>query len=58
LRSVAWGSGLGMRLDFDFFILRLDAALRIYDPSESLNQRWISSGNPKGAVHLGIGYPF
>lgn len=58
LTSVAWGAGLGMRLDFDFFIFRLDGALRVYDPSESLEDRWISSGNPKGALHLGIGYPF
>ena len=58
LNSVAWGAGLGMRLDFDFFIFRLDAALRIHDPSESANQRWINKGRPDGAVHLGIGYPF
>ena len=31
--SVALGSGLGIRVDFDFFLLRIDGALRVHDPS-------------------------
>lgn len=58
LKSLAWGAGLGMRLDLDFFVFRVDAALRIHDPSKPQSQRWISEGKPNGAVHLGIGYPF
>lgn len=58
LRSMAWGAGLGLRFDFEFFVLRLDGALRVYDPSQGANQRWIGQASPSGMVHLGIGHPF
>ena len=58
LRSLAWGAGLGLRFDFEFFLLRLDGALRLYDPAQGEGQRWIGQGSPRGMVHLGIGYPF
>lgn len=58
LRSLAWGAGVGARLDFEFFIFRVDAALRLYDPVEMEGSRWVSEGPSKGALHLGIGYPF
>jgi len=57
-QSIAWGAGLGMRLDFDFFVFRLDGALRIHDPSGPEGQRWLAINRLNGAVHLGIGYPF
>ena len=56
--SIAWGGGLGVRLDFEFFLLRLDGALRLYDPSQSAGERWLSLNEPTGMVHLGIGHPF
>ena len=58
LRSLAWGAGLGLRFDFEFFLLRLDGALRLYDPAQGEGQRWIGQGLPRGMVHLGIGHPF
>ena len=58
LRSLAWGAGLGLRLDFEFFLLRLDGALRLYDPSQGESERWIGQASPRGMVHLGIGHPF
>jgi hypothetical protein len=45
-------------LDFEFFIFRVDAALRLHDPVQMPGKRWISEGPSKGALHLGIGYPF
>ena len=56
--SLAWGGGLGFRLDFEFFLLRLDAALRLYDPSQRQGQRWLNPSERRGMVHLGIGHPF
>lgn len=56
--SIAWGGGLGVRLDFEFFLLRLDGALRLYDPSQTVDQRWLNLNQPNGMVHLGIGHPF
>ena len=56
--SLAWGSGIGARLDFEFFILRLDAAMRLFDPTQAEESRWFYQGSPQGALHLGIGHPF
>lgn len=70
-KEIALGAGLGARIDFNFFIIRLDAAYPIYDPGqpEENNQRWIWVTNPKEKTgdkspvsrvifNLGIGYPF
>ena len=58
LRSMAWGAGMGLRFDFEFFLLRLDGAIRLYDPSQQDGKRWIGKGTPSGMFHLGIGHPF
>ncbi|MGE3825752.1 MAG: BamA/TamA family outer membrane protein [Bacteroidia bacterium] len=63
-KEIALGAGVGARLDFNFFIIRLDGAYPIYDPGkpEADNQRWIGVNEPlllkKVVWNLGIGYPF
>jgi hypothetical protein len=57
-QTVAWNTGLGMRWDFGFFLLRLDAGLRLHDPTQVLKERWIGQTKAKGAFHIGIGHPF
>ena len=56
--SIAFSSGVGVRLDFDFFIVRLDAAIRMHDPTKINGERWIFETKPSGAIHLGLGHPF
>ena len=61
-RQIAVGSGIGIRFDFTFLILRLDVATKIYDPTAPFQGRWAlrnfdTSANPI-AFNLGIGYPF
>lgn len=59
--EIALAAGLGLRWDFDFFILRLDAGLKLYDPHRSEGHRWDSIREPvakNGALHFAIGYPF
>ena len=56
--SVALSAGIGLRLDFDFFLIRLDAALRLHDPTHSEGERWFLEARPNGALHLGLGHPF
>ncbi|MBC8083144.1 MAG: BamA/TamA family outer membrane protein, partial [Hymenobacter sp.] len=61
-RQIAVGSGLGIRFDFTFLILRLDIATKVYDPTAPSTDRWAlrkfdTSANPI-AFNLGIGYPF
>ena len=56
--SWGWGAGLGVRQDLDFFILRLDAAIRLHDPTQPIGERWIGTSKLRGAMHLGLGLPF
>ena len=39
-RQIAVGSGLGIRFDFTFLILRLDLATRIFDPTAPSGRQW------------------
>ncbi len=59
-KEIAIGSGFGLRYDFSFFILRLDAGLKIYDPSYTELARWQLNKNILNTrvIHFGIGYPF
>ncbi|UXX77622.1 BamA/TamA family outer membrane protein [Reichenbachiella carrageenanivorans] len=68
LKEIAIGGGYGVRLDFSFLLLRLDAAWKLYDPgSQNRHGNNLSRGgfelpdydNYKRLVwNLGIGYPF
>lgn len=59
-KELAVDAGLGLRMDFSFFIIRFDGALKIHDPSKDLGQRWrfdeISFKNVM--MNFAIGYPF
>lgn len=63
-KDIAIGAGGGLRIDFDFFVIRFDYSYRIKDPSPSLSDasfqnKWFSYSFFKGAqFQLGIGYPF
>lgn len=61
-KGMAMNWGLGLRLDLDFLIIRVDWGLRIHDPVRPQGERWL---NPKlwfrkngYALHFGVGYPF
>ena len=60
INDIALGGGIGLRLDFNFFVLRVDAAVPLRDPSLVQGSRWISSwpGFSDYNFNLGIGYPF
>lgn len=59
-KEFAMGSGLGLRWDLSFFVLRLDAAVPIADPSYPEGQRWVIDKKPlkRTTLNFGIGYPF
>lgn len=56
------GAGSGLRFNFSFFILRLDAAVKLRDPSLDLSKRWVYPNQKFGIGdfnwNLAIGYPF
>ena len=54
-RDLAVGGGTSLRLDFDYFLIRLDWAYKLKNPVEE-EQKGITIGN--GQFQLGIGYPF
>jgi outer membrane protein assembly factor BamA len=66
-KEIAVGSGIGLRMDFDFLIIRLDMATKAIDPARAEGERWIlnklSFKRPLGekgqtVFNFGIGYPF
>lgn len=61
-KEFAWGGGVGLRLDFKFFVIRLDAAIPFHDPARAEGHRWVNSWPWESGswvnLNLGIGYPF
>jgi outer membrane protein assembly factor BamA len=59
LKDIAVGSGIGLRYDFNFFVLRFDVGFKTYDPARSTGDRWFQEYNFNHAVYnVGINYPF
>jgi hypothetical protein len=65
ISDMALNTGVGMRFDFQFFMMRLDWGIRLKDPSLSSNEKWVVNQKIDGAwvnqnsvLNLGIGYPF
>lgn len=52
--------GVGVRLDFNFFILRVDFAIPLHNPAKPENKRWVLNKWQLSDViiNFGIGYPF
>ena len=64
-KQVAVCVGAGLRLDFKFFLIRLDYGVPIYDPSKPANNYWINKSwlirklwNGTQGIQLGINYAF
>jgi len=56
-RQIAVGTGVGLRLNFTFFVLRFDLGIKAYDPA--LQQFVLfNSGLKSSIINFGIGYPF
>ncbi|MGK0427045.1 MAG: hypothetical protein ACJAUR_001149, partial [Ulvibacter sp.] len=59
LGEIAVASGLGLRYDFGFFVIRFDVGFKTYDPALPEGSRWFKDYNFSNAVYnIGINYPF
>ena len=60
-KEIALSYGLGVRLDFDYFLIRLDTGMKAYNPQEIGHRKWaITRPNltDQFAWHFAVGYPF
>lgn len=68
-RDLAIGVGTGVRVDFSYFLIRLDLAYKVKDPARQYNNGWMDQFQwtenranglkiPNYALQLGIGLPF
>jgi hypothetical protein len=57
-KQIALAYGAGVRMDFDFLLLRVDLGLKLYDPVKKSNPWTIVPTWNDMALHLAIGYPF
>lgn len=67
MKELAVGTGLGIRFDVSFLVLRLDVAIPIRKPWLPENERWVINDIDFGSgqwrsdnivYNIGIGYPF
>ena len=66
-KQVAIGTGIGLRFDFSYLVLRFDLATPVRKPYLPENERWVlkdfNLGNPEWrkenlVLNIAIGYPF
>ena len=64
-KQLAVGTGLGLRLNLDFLILRLDASFPLFDPRRPIHNRYVfHEYSDLGTLfrntifNFGVGYPF
>ena len=60
--SIAADWGMGIRVNLDFILVRIDMGTKVYEPCRPADERligpaeWLKRGN--FAIHFGVGYPF
>ena len=60
--SIAADWGMGIRVNLDFILVRIDLGAKVYEPCRPVDERligpaeWLKGGN--FALHFGVGYPF
>lgn len=58
-KQLGFNTGLGLRIDIKFVILRLDWGVQLHSPNLPAGERWISKLKWKNtALNFGVGYPF
>ncbi|MEN9908439.1 MAG: hypothetical protein RLZZ540_1588 [Bacteroidota bacterium] len=59
LKDIALGSGLGLRYDLSFFVVRFDFGFKTYNPADESGKKWFRDYNfAHSVLNFGINYPF
>lgn len=58
-KQLGFNTGLGIRLDLSYVILRFDLGMQLHNPDRPESQRWIKRFNWNNtALNFSVGYPF
>lgn len=58
-KQLAFNTGVGLRLDIKFAILRLDWGIQLHNPNNPVGERWIHNFKWRNtSLNFGVGYPF
>ena len=58
-KQLAFNTGIGLRLDIKFAVLRLDWGIQLHNPNRPAGERWIRKFKwANTALNFGVGYPF
>ena len=58
-KQLAFNTGIGIRLDIDFAILRLDWGIQLHNPNNPEGERWIHNFKWRNtSLNFGVGFPF
>lgn len=58
-KQLGFNTGLGLRIDATFVILRFDLGIQLHNPGRPEGERWINNFKWKNmALNFGVGYPF
>ena len=58
-KQLGFNTGLGLRLDIKFVVLRLDWGIQLHNPNNPAGERWIHNFRwSNTARNFGVGYPF
>lgn len=59
-KQLGFNTGLGIRLDIQFAVLRLDWGVQIHNPNMPVGERWVINNLHwnNTALNFGVGYPF
>ncbi len=58
-KQLGFNTGIGLRIDIKFAILRLDWGIQLHNPNRPAGERWIHNFKWKNtSLNFGVGYPF
>ena len=58
-KQLGFNTGIGLRIDIQFAILRLDWGIQLYSPNRPAGERWIHNFKWNNtSLNFGVGYPF